>query len=215
MSIRTDAHPPGVHLASAAVIASNGVTIAGVLAFGWDGPFVLLVTALGLSASAFGLAATIALHHRTTGDPAHLSPQFTGWLRMRGEGPKPFAQAVQDRTAWFPAALAVFLLLWVIAQASAPLHAAWFPMLSMTAVALLSHAETAGLRRSITRVPFAQLRQLGFAMVYREAVLFGLFFAGLAAWRMLRLPLPHVIAAALLLKTGVEVVLIQQSRRRP
>jgi hypothetical protein len=201
---------PDRNATSAAIVGSNLVTVAGVLLFGWDLLFVLMMIMLDLACSAAGLSATVARHHRITGDPAHMEPQFTGWLRMRGERRMPFAESLVLRTAMFPATVFVFILLVQVNRTAAPPSAAVLPVLSMLAVAVLAYGETLPLRRAIGRVPFARLRGLGIAMVHREAATFVFFFAGLVAWQTLGHPLAGVVAAYVLLKTAIEVWLVRR-----
>lgn len=190
--------------ALAAILLGTLVTVGGVLLLHWDLQFVLILLMLEVSASAAGLSWTIALHQRATGDPAHLQEQFTGWLRARGGRAMPFAEAVMVRTVYFPATVAGTLLLIIVQRASAPLVEAVVPLLSMGAVCLFAAGETAPLRRRIARVPFAALRARGIAMVYREAMAYVFFFAGLVWMGYLEQPPAIALVAYVLCKATVD-----------
>lgn len=187
-----------------AILLGTLLTVAGVVLLDWELRFVLILLMLEVSASAAGLSRTIALHQRATGDPAHLQEQFTGWLRARGGRAMPFAEAVLVRTVYFPAAVAGVLLLMIVHSASAPLVSAVVPLASMVAVCLLAANETAPLRRRIQRVPFAALRARGIAMVYREAMAFVFFFAGLVWMGYLEQPPAIALVAYLISKAAVD-----------
>ena len=188
----------------AAIRLNTLVNVGGVLLFDWDLEFVLVLLMVEIAAGAAGLARTIALHQRATGDPAHQEGQFTGWLQVRGDRAMPLAEAVMVRTVYFPSAVAGMMLLMIVQRASGPPAAAVVPIVSLVAVSLMAAGETAQLRRHIDRVPFAVLRARAVAMVYREALVFAFFFAALVWMLCLEQPPAAALTAYLLCKAAVE-----------
>lgn len=192
-----------------ALLAGNAVTIAGVLAFGWDLMSVLFLMLLEVCASAVGLLRAVVLHQHIVADPAHQQEQFTGWLRIRHAHSPVFADGLAYRTLPYPAVFLILITLALANQASGPLTAGIPLALSALAVAGLAYAETATLRRDVAAVPFGLLRTRAIAMIYRTAGVTVLFFAGLVwLWGVER-PLQEVIVLALLGKTVMEAWLLR------